>query len=205
MKNAFALGLLVCSAGILFSGTTHDCRAQETTPHENNNDSLPFEAFAPLKPIQPRGSTDSHTADPAAERISSVLQDANASPQAPGLLGDVLDIIRERGSVLDGSVLDPKLDPALNAPTEHNPIAFDQQNEKASGLSSSSSQTDQRFIAAESLLRAARKLETLPSPSTRQSRDQRSQLIQHMRMEASAILTAIFHPHPTDPLETFLP
>jgi hypothetical protein len=81
----------------------------------------------------------------------------------------VLQVIGREGSLLQGSVLDPKREPAPRADRPSPP------------------QTDQasrpRFRTAESLLRSARLLESLPRPDA-----SRRHLITELRREAARCL-----------------
>jgi hypothetical protein len=82
------------------------------------------------------------------------------------ILDDVLDVIRQRGSVVDGSILDPMLD-----------LKSELQDDGEWGKLSSV------YLAAESLLKSARILEGLSDQSS-----SRLQLIRSMRSEATKLL-----------------
>ena len=106
----------------------------------------------------------------------SLKQDASpAETQSSGdpILDDVLGIIRRQGSVLDGSVLDPKADEALS--DKFLPS-------KAAGKSESFDR-DSVYHTAEQLLRVSRMLQRL------RSRDRDSdELIRTMRLQAAKML-----------------
>lgn len=103
----------------------------------------------------------------ADEQIRRALE-GGASESAPrdGILADVLDLIGERGSVLEGSVLDDNLvDPST-------------------GKTTFKSSDSVKARTAEQLLKASRMLEDLPS----QDRT-RIELVNKMRQEAVKLLT----------------
>ncbi|TWU24947.1 hypothetical protein Pla52o_12440 [Novipirellula galeiformis] len=81
------------------------------------------------------------------------------------LLDDVLGLIQSRGSILDGSSLDPAME---------TPLASEQ----------GPSDLDNRARAAECLLRSARLLQRLGPPSA-----SRNELVTKMRHEAGRLLT----------------
>ncbi|MCM2374021.1 hypothetical protein [Aporhodopirellula aestuarii] len=144
--------------------------------------------------------------DPAAaDKIQQALQ-GETPPTPPGVLSDVIDIIRQQGSVLDGSSLDPRYgDPLVPGenPTDNAPKATRQPTQTASPF----------VVTAESLLQSARMLESLPTaafaPATLQSipttvpdqtppkrrRDSAlpiAELVRQMRLHATRLLVREF-------------
>lgn len=124
------------------------------------------------------------TADPAAaKRIEDALQ-GDSSAQIPGgVLGDVIDIIQRRGSILDGSSLDPR----MTAPGEMPPP--DARIPSRTGASP--------VQTAESLLRAARQLESLNEHTSGQQPAHPSllpipELARQMRIQATRLLSIEF-------------
>ncbi|MBB3207607.1 hypothetical protein FHS27_003432 [Rhodopirellula rubra] len=118
---------------------------------------IPASGDVPLsdipEPISPTPDPD------AAEMILKTLK-GETPPAAPGVLSDVLDVIRSQGSVLDGSSLD--ID--VNAPLIEPPVASRGASDFApsSLYGSPPTQTASSFVeTAESLLRSARMLESL--------------------------------------------
>lgn len=83
------------------------------------------------------------------------------NPSADGVFDDVLRVIKDRGSILDGSVLDQQ------------PVIADRK-----------SAATERAIAAEQLLKASRMLEQLAS-----SDGNRASLVKRMRGEAAKLLS----------------
>ncbi len=81
------------------------------------------------------------------------------------ILGDIMEVIRQRGSVLDGSVLDPKIGDPLEPPATGDVAA-----------------APAVYEVAEDLLRASRLLAALPPDS------QRQQLVRSMRHQATQLL-----------------
>jgi len=116
--------------------------------------------------------------NPAAKSLiaDSLKQDApSTETQSSGdpILDDVLGIIRRKGSVLDGSVLDPKADEALS----------DTFLPSKNAGKSESFERDSVYHAAEQLLRVSRMLQRL------RSRDRDSdELIRTMRLQAAKML-----------------
>ena len=104
----------------------------------------------------------------AQQKIQEVLG-GNAMPQTnDGVLEDILGVIRREGSILDGSMLD---DPLASAKTPTaSPNALPQ------------STIEQRAIAAEQLLRAARLLSSVDPSETSQK------LVTAMRNQATDLL-----------------
>lgn len=102
--------------------------------------------------------------DPAAERIRDALGGKN-TPPAGGILGDVLDLIRGQGSVLEGSVLDPKSGgQRFDNETKHTGDSYVPNQAPGSAalpFSPNRKHGIRRVDVAESLLRTARLLESL--------------------------------------------
>jgi hypothetical protein len=113
-----------------------------------------------------RTNTREQTPNPATQqRIRQALEGTGATPSGDGMLDDVLQFIERRGSVLDGSELE-SVESELgiaNTPVDAPPG---------------------RAHAAESLLKAARRLEKIePLDKTRR------ELVNQMRREAVRLLT----------------
>lgn len=158
----------------------------------------PHAADSPPAPEQPSNEIVIPLSEPAQRWIEDALQRQASQPGAPAaatgdpILDEVLDVIRRRGSVLNGSALDPQsgqpatgLDqqsltpaPAPSAPQQN---AFSSQ-----GLGTEipdAAGPDARFHVAESLLRSARQLAALGQ------RDQASErLVSAMREQAAMLL-----------------
>lgn len=102
--------------------------------------------------------------DPIEQSIRRALDgdSGTASPDEP-LLGDVLDLIKQRGSILDGTSLDV--------------------DAIASSDSASDENIESRCSAAEALLRAARLLDQVTGKDAN-----RKQLVKAMRREAARCL-----------------
>lgn len=101
---------------------------------------------------------------PAEQKIRDALQGRADKPTGDGVLDDVIGLIKKKGSILDGSSLDPNQDSAEKVTT--------------AGLIS------RKAHAAEQLLRASRLLSQFDSndPS-------RLELVNQMRAEAVKLLT----------------
>ncbi len=136
--------------------------------------------------LKPPAVVTDHT-DPAVQAaqsaISRALQDRSpveAKPSTPPssrdpLLDDVMEVIRNRGSVIDGSSLDPHLadESLMPRSTPHPPSRrADQGNVDRPST----------YLAVENLLRTARLLESMPNNSAH------SGLVHEMRAHASKIL-----------------
>lgn len=93
------------------------------------------------------------------------------------VLDDVLEIIRRRGSVLDGSSLDPANDDA--------PLIINLPPEPRSGDVPASSAV---YDAAEQLLRSARLLEKLSRTGDSSIDEDRAKLVRSMRSQAGRLL-----------------
>lgn len=113
----------------------------------------------------------------AEQKIRDALQGDSPKPTGDGMLDDVIDLVRRRGSILDGSVLDsPEMRPKA----------------AASGLVSQPPHSiESRALAAEQLLRAARLLMHAGDVD-----ECRRDLVARMRSEAVKLLT------PTNPAKT---
>ncbi len=142
--------------------------------------------------------------EPARRWIEQALRrqanDPNAPVQSTGdpLLDDVLDVIRRQGSVLDGSLLDERLDAdtqqLLNPSAVPSEPAVPPAPRPDYGVPGEVAAThpDARFHVAESLLRAARELAALPR------RDEASdRLIAAMREHATVLLVDEYSQHPS--------
>ncbi len=105
-------------------------------------------------------------------KIRSALDGGAPVTDGDPVLDDLLQLIRRRGSVLDGTVLDPSSD--FDVPT-HDPNARQASDPRAV--------EDDMAFAAESLLRSARVLSQLGPPDP-----DRRELITRMRLEAGKLL-----------------
>jgi hypothetical protein len=105
--------------------------------------------------------------DPAPSRIQDTIRQAldgksERGKYGNGLLDDVLDVIKERGSILDGTWLDDR-----NADADHKPA-----------------DAGHKAYVAEQLLKTSRLLEALGTPG-----NDRITLIRQMRGEAVKLLS----------------
>lgn len=150
--------------------------------------------------------------DEVRRRIEAALRrpaaDDQGRPLPPAttgdpILDDVLEVIRRRGSLLDGSSLDPQAEsladelpappPAL-PPLRRQPWSPSDRMSEGLGRDDADElpgvvNRDARFDAAEALLRAARKLATLPGGDEGAQR-----LIAAMRERATMLLLDEFSP-----------
>lgn len=151
--------------------------------------------------------------DEVRRRIEAALRrpgsDEQGRPIPPAttgnpILDDVLEVIRRRGSLLDGSALDPQADALtdeLPRPPSSAPAIRDRKGISAEALSDALRggtagevfdgvvNRDAGFEAAEALLRAARKLAALPGGDEGTQR-----LIAAMRERATMLLLDEFSP-----------
>ncbi|QDV59489.1 hypothetical protein [Rosistilla oblonga] len=112
------------------------------------------------------------------DSIRSALQgESSTAPAEEPLLGDVLDLIRRQGSILDGSTLDTEDDPKPEQ-AESNAVS------------------DAHYRVAEMLLKTSRMLAALPG----QDDLERQQLVRQMRREAAKCLQS---GEPTPPGDVF--
>ncbi|EMI18910.1 secreted protein [Rhodopirellula maiorica SM1] len=146
-RTVFATGLLIVTLGVSIAQPPFDPTStppEETTPTETTAEPSP-------------------TPNPIESKIRSALKGAPEGVNSSDpLLDDVLGIIKSRGSILDGSSLDPALEtPAATAGIDR----------------------DANARAAESLLRSARLLSEIePRDSAR------TELVAKMRHEAWRLL-----------------
>ncbi|WP_186774676.1 hypothetical protein [Allorhodopirellula solitaria] len=122
----------------------------------------------------------------AADKIEAALQGDSSAPLPQGVLGDVIGIIRQNGSVLDGSSLDPRRETELGG--------HQVQAEQASPAAAAAP-----FETAEALLRSARLLESYHDrrPEVSDAAGKRMPvltLVRQMRMQAARLLAAEFSP-----------
>ncbi len=143
--------------------------------------------------------------EPARRWIEQALRRQANDPGAPisstgdALLDDVLDVIRRQGSVLEGSMLDDKLDEDTRElldrstePTDRAVPLADRQEYLLPSEPPMAPHPDARFHVAESLLRAARELAALPR------RDESSdRLIAAMREQATVLLVDEYSQDPS--------
>lgn len=160
---------------------------QQTAPEPRPDAERPAIRNTPAETKTPPGFPPlvEPTADPAAaERIQRALQGGTSEPVPGGVLGDVIDIIRTQGSILDGSSLDPRMVHPERGPRADNQIS-------ATEKPTSSVQ------AAEALLRSARLLESLsippvPAPEGQTDRLPTAELIRQMRIQATQLMLSEF-------------
>lgn len=166
-----------------------DNQGQSQPPYElppNASDAELQEVVVPLSDAVKRKIAE------ALSRESS----AATSDQSTGdpILDDVLSVIRRQGSVLDGSSLDLRSGPRQTdnpqtggVPTDV-PLPNDSLSEQLPragrrGAKSPDQGPDARFVVAESLLRTARRLASLPGSDA-----QRQRLVAAMREQATVLM-----------------
>ena len=113
------------------------------------------------------------------EQIRRVLHEGAPATAADPLLVDVLSVLKSRGSVLDGSVLDEKTQADRDQITTHSVInnpAQIAENERAL----------RQLKATEALLRAARLLERVGETTSEQAK-----LIKQMRAQSTRLLQSL--------------
>lgn len=143
-----------------------------------------------VRPTQTRVPSDfpphvEPTAEPAAaERIQRALQGGIAEPVPGGVLGDVIDIIRTQGSILDGSSLDPRM-------------ASPEGRSRADNKKPATETAPSAVQAAESLLRSARLIESISNRSAQAIGEQAdllptAELIRQMRIHATKLMVSEF-------------
>ena len=104
-------------------------------------------------------------------------------PTGDPVLDDVLEIIRKRGSILDGTSLDPANELDSNDGTQSVIIGVPGGTRFTKGGSGDATKAAPVYHAAEQLLRAARLLETLADQDESQQ-----ELIREMRSQATRLL-----------------
>ncbi|GAA5510360.1 hypothetical protein [Novipirellula caenicola] len=172
-RTGIATGLLIVTLGVSFARSPFDFppSAQspavpaETTPAEITPLETGPTETAPTETLPTEASPEpSSTPNPIEQKIRSVLEGASDDVRSSDpLLDDVLGIIKSRGSILDGSSLDPALDAATG------PAGNDR---------------EASVRAAESLLRSARLLSQIePQDSAR------TELVAKLRYEAWRLLS----------------
>ncbi len=120
----------------------------------------------------------------AAAQIERALEGDSLTPLPGGALGDVIEIIRKQGSILDGSSLDRGAADSILTPQD-------------SANSSSTLRAVSRVKTAEALLRSARMLESLTTRRPQQLIEQSdviplSELVRQMRIQAARLLAKEF-------------
>ena len=148
-------------------------------PDSAGGDPVPPSRFLPLPesplPESPLPKSSSPI-DPAVDRIREALQSGQVD-HAPGLLGDVLDVIREKGSILDGSVLDPRMELGPD----------DEPTAQAASKARPTQNVSETVRTAELLLRSARRLESFGGGDAQCVR-----LIHQMRVRATSMLADLY-------------
>lgn len=142
-------------------------------------------ALPPLRmpePIQPKPNDPKpvQTDEKIVDQIRGALETGRPAA-APGILGDVLEVIRQRGSILDGSVLDPKNENPLETkeqPTQGSDPGVDRRTPTLK---------PSNVRVAESLLRSARLLESIPGGD-----EDRRALVRKMRIQATRLLVQTY-------------
>tara|TARA_R110002049_G_scaffold46487_1_gene135188 strand:- start:144667 stop:145140 length:474 start_codon:yes stop_codon:yes gene_type:complete len=125
-----------------------------------------FDSSVVTEPAQPADAK-------VVETIRKALHDDSAVPSSDDpILDDVLNVIRQQGSVLDGSPLDPKLEPLPESASD------------ADRGDRSLAPASHRALAAERLLKAARLLEQVQPLD-----NARRQLVKQMRRETVRLLS----------------
>lgn len=151
------------------------------------------------------------------EALNQPTKDDQGRPLPPAstgdpILDDVLEVIRRRGSVVEGSMLDPRNEASAlgTPPTEDRvppvpPRPYDavpyadelNQPPRRTAVPAGSGYVgggpDARFAAAEALLKAARKLSEVPGGD-----DATDRLIATMRERATMLLIDQYSPNPAD-------
>tara|TARA_R110002073_G_scaffold7747_5_gene43676 strand:- start:8987 stop:9520 length:534 start_codon:yes stop_codon:yes gene_type:complete len=161
-RTVIATGLLIVTLGVSFAQSRIDFPPSAQPPAVPTKTSAAEAAPAETSPAE-ASPAPSSTPNPIESKIRSVLEGASDDVRSSDpLLDDVLGIIKSRGSILDGS----SLDPALDTPT-----------------SAAGNDRDASARAAESLLRSARLLNRIePRDSAR------TELVEKMRHEAWRLL-----------------
>ena len=121
-----------------------------------------------LVPLAPPPNTDQQY-----DKIRAALEGGDPVTDGDPVLDDLLQLIRRRRSVLDGTALDPKYDFEASGSPSRDTQATDPNTLE-----------DDKAFAAESLLRSARLLSQLAAPDP-----SRRELITRMRQEAAKLLT----------------
>lgn len=99
---------------------------------------------------------------PEQQRIRQALDGVETDDSGDGILDDVLEVIKQQGSILDGSVLDDR----------------ESKQEPSAAIES------KQALVAEQLLKTSRLLQSLGNPNR-----EREALIQGMRSEARKLLS----------------
>src|SRR6056297_1103259 len=172
MKPQILLCCLLAAASI--SGGASFTLSQEAEPEGTL--ALPPDLPLPrIAPPSPGGKSSSQPPSRQEQQIRQALQGRDSQlPVADGLLEDVLRVIRNRGSVLDGSVLDTPATDETPATHRRPSGAAEQTNQ----------QREKRVFTAELLLRASRHLSGLRADDA-----QRHALVKQMREEAKKLLS----------------
>ncbi len=164
--------LAIIPVAILLSTALGPILADKPTPRKE----LQFPDQVQIQD-SPKINDESATA-PEKEKIRQALNGTLGQPRTGGVLDDVLEVIKQRGSILDGSSLDDQ-PPKLVRPSTINATS----NSTIDSQSSSASASTKAFVA-EQLLKTSRMLESVANPDR-----QRKALIQQMRGEAVKLLS----------------
>ncbi|QDT03649.1 hypothetical protein K227x_20330 [Rubripirellula lacrimiformis] len=128
----------------------------------------------------PAGELES--ANSTEQMIRDVLEGKELGQVSDGVLEDVFNVIRDRGSILDGSILDDSAD--QESQTE---VRNRGGSKKTHSVSDRGSAVHRRAVAAEQLLRAARLLVRVDGE------DAQNDLVRQMRSEAARLLAIPSH------------
>lgn len=191
---AAAAWCLWASVGFADPPTDRPAPTTEQRPHHeaySDNDSqrpshieLQLPADVELPPHQA-------ASDAAEEKIRQALRGEPVDDGGNEMLGDVLDVLKHRGSVLEGSSLDPDIGdplPGINRPDARSSSRVSESPIDPSQAARPPESADAVLRAAEGLLRAARLLEqTEPTTRSVHSGGHR-QLTLQMRLAAAELL-----------------
>ncbi len=182
-----ALIAIFASVGVTDAQQSPPSLQPDAASHPDANDGdTPSSAIIVLPPGT-RPPADLNDNPAARARIADMLQRAQQNlglkeqsrspsdqqPMADPILNDVLDVIRQRGSVLDGS----SLDESGHSEMQHSPDETDYpQPGRMSDI-------DRRYQVAESLLRSARLLQRLGASDPEQA-----DLIRSLRQRALTLM-----------------
>lgn len=154
--------------------------------HPDAASGLPAKADLPKKPDD---------GDAAEAKIRRALRGESVDDGGNEMLGDVLDVLRRRGSVLEGSSLDPDADVLRRVLPDRESTGDSSGHEtrtgdrdRVSSVRPNSNSSDADLQAAEALLRAARLLEQTETRSRSvQSVQSEGQLHLARRMRLAAV------------------
>lgn len=165
-RLALCVAIAVFAVGVFAIGS-NTCEAQSppaVPPTPKLQPEAPTLDTIPVSPVP--------NPDQQQKKVQIALESDVLVTDSDPLFDDLLQLIRRKGSVLDGTILDPANESKVFS------------TEDQSGNASQQNATDDaRAFAAESLLRSARLLSHLSAPDT-----DRRELISRMRLEAAKLL-----------------